>query len=206
MLKQTILYHGGDKEMQVSEINFNGTRDDCDFGAGFYLTPDRKVAEEWVRDRTTPVINTYRLTYCTSDVTVLEGSDWLKAVIGCREKSFAVKFTKNIVIGSIANDRMNDALPAFLTPAIFNIGDKRLFECLTLVKLGDQYVLKNNCDGLEFLESKPLKGLAQQQARERHNARRHDMKNKLSQIRRKQYTDEKFVEDYIEECKHGISF
>ena len=46
-----ILYHGGEREMRICDIEFPGPRNDCDFGAGFYLTPDRNVAEESTTNR-----------------------------------------------------------------------------------------------------------------------------------------------------------
>jgi hypothetical protein len=200
---KAILYHGGDKEMPSNEINFPGPRPDCDFGAGFYCTPNRKIAEEWVRNKQSPVISMYELEY--NDALHIKEETWLKTVLGYREQLYKVTISANIIIGAIADDRMNDALPAFTTDAVFSIGDKRLFECLTLVNLGDQYVLKNNAQGLTFLKSYTLTPQALQQAQARHGTRRRDMQTKLKQIHRKQYANEKFLEDYIRECKDGFT-
>jgi len=205
-MKRIILYHGSNREVRVEDIKFPGPRPDCDFGRGFYATPHAAIAEEWVRKELTPVINMYEFLYKEEDTVTLLDTSWLKAVIGCREGLYKVTFIKNIIIGAIADDRMNEALPAFLTNSIFSIGDKRLFECLTLVKLGDQFVLKNNTNGLTFIKSYILKGKMLQDALQRHDDRRHDMKRALEGINRKQYPDEKFLDDYVKECKNGIAF
>ena len=49
--KKITLYHGGDKEMKVADIMFPGPRKTCDFGPAFYLSPDKSIAEEWVRKK-----------------------------------------------------------------------------------------------------------------------------------------------------------
>jgi len=203
-MKSIMLYHGGDRELQIENIKFNG-RNDCDFGKGFYMTPHKQIAEEWVRKRDNAVINKYELVYEESDSIILKGSDWLKVILGFREGLYPVNLTKNLVIGAIANDRMNSALPAFLTEGILGIGDKRLFECLTLVQLGDQYTLKNSVEGLTFVGSYVLKGFTLQQARDRHSQRRVNMAATLNKIKRNQYTNELFLEDYVEECKNGFT-
>ena len=61
--KEVILYHGSNKIVKVEDIKLPGPRDDCDFGPGFYMTPNRQIAEEWVRKIKTPVINKYKLIY-----------------------------------------------------------------------------------------------------------------------------------------------
>jgi len=45
-IESIILYHGSDRVRQLKDISFPGLRSDCDFGRGFYLTPDKHIAEE----------------------------------------------------------------------------------------------------------------------------------------------------------------
>ena len=33
----------------IEDIKFPESRPDYDFGRGFYLTPDKRIAEEWIR-------------------------------------------------------------------------------------------------------------------------------------------------------------
>lgn len=204
--KTTItLYHGSNRVVDIRDITFPGPRPDCDFGSGFYLTPHQDIAEEWVRNEISPIINVYTLTFLQSQAIILSGENWLKTVLGFREQRYNVTFTQNIIIGAIANDRMNDALPAFCSDTLFRIGDKRLFDCLTLVKLGDQYVLKNNAQGLKFIKHYTLTHAELDAAKARHQARRTGMKTSLLQAHRKVYSNEKFLEDYLEECRHGFT-
>ena len=204
--KKVILYHGGDEEIKTEHIIFPGPRPDCDFGRGFYMTAVSAVAEEWVRNKSSPVISQYELKYYEHETTALYGLDWIKAVVGFRTSAYTVEFTRNIIIGAIANDRMNDALALFMSRGIAGISDRMLFDCLSLVQLGDQYVLTKNAAGLTFLKSYVLKGKMLQDAKHRHEERRRSMTKKLGDIRRRRYDDEKFVVDYMEEFRHGVTF
>ena len=202
--KSIILYHGGDVCLPVEDIDLN-RRDDYDFGMGFYMTPDRDIAEEWVRERDTPVINTYKLSYRENEIAFLSHSDWLKVIIGFRKGIYRVVLTKNIIVGEIANDRMFPMLNAFMRKAPAGISDKVLFDCITSINLGVQYVLKRNTSCLEFVESRELRDLERQEANNRHYQRRRNMENDLEAIQRKRYDNEKFMSDYIKECGHGFT-
>ena len=205
-MDKIILYHGGDKPMPTAHIQRPGPRADCDFGQGFYLTPDKHIAEEWVRKKQPPIISVYELTYSPQEVLHLAGDDWLRVIIGCRENAYPVRFSKNIVIGSIANDRLFPMLGLFMdTTLIVGIGDRRLLECITLVNLGDQYVLKDSTHGLVLLESYALTGERLHAANDRHATRRRGMNDALAAIRRKNYDNERFADDFIKECRDGIT-
>jgi hypothetical protein len=190
------VFHASDREMRVEDIKFPGPRSDCDFGAGFYLTENRQVANEWVCNAYTPVINEYRFTFNKKNVLYLEDSKWLKVVLGYRKRAYKVNFKSNIIYGLIANDRMVDVIPLFIGGII---GDKRLIECLDFCKFGNQYCLKNSADGLEFTKSFPLKGQELVQAQNSSRLRKSGMTSQLRAIQRSSIAGEKFVEDYLAE-------
>ena len=204
--KKITLFHGGDTEMTIDKIKFPGPRPECDFGRAFYLTPSPDIAEEWIRNSPTPVISQYELKYSEDAAIVLRDMDWVKVIVGFRTELYKVSFTRNIVIGAIANDRMFEALPLFMRQGIGGISDKMLFDCISLVKLGDQYALINNADGLEFQKSYILKGKMLQDAHQRHGERRRGMTKAIENIRRQRYENERFIEDYIREGGNGITF
>ena len=199
------LYHGGTKIIKPEDLHFPSPRGTFDFGAGFYLAENKHIAEEWVKDKDTPVINEYNLLFNKEDSVFLENEDWLKVIVGHRRGLYSVKFTKNIVIGEIADDRLFESLADFVSPRS-TIGDLRVLKMLSYCKLGLQYVLKNNANGLQFVKSYELKGLQLQQAQDRHNNRKYLMQEKLVEIARSSVNGEKFVEWYLKDCENGVTF
>ena len=97
------LYHGGVMEVKPDDLYFPGPRGKFDFGSGFYLAESKHVAEEWVKDKPTPIINEYNLLFRKDDSLFLEKEDWLKVIVGHRRELYDVHFTKNIVIGEISS-------------------------------------------------------------------------------------------------------
>jgi len=199
------LFHGGEKIVKPDELYFPGPRGNFDFGKGFYLAENKHIAEEWVKDKQTPIINEYELVYDKTDSVFLEKEDWLKVIVGHRRNQYSVNFTKNLVIGDIADDRLFESLVSFVSPRS-NVGDLRILKMLTYCNLGLQYVLKNNAEGLTFVNSYELRGFQLQQARDRHSKRKYQMAEKLLEIERSSMPGEKFVDWYIKECANGVSF
>ena len=191
-----ILYHGSSRNIHPDDIIFHGLRVDCDFGGGFYLTEQKHMAEEWVFEDYSPMINEYRLIIEKRDVLYLTGIDWLKVILGFRKNLYPVSFRSPVIHGPIANDRMFESFIPFMQGAI---GDKRLMECLDFCKLGNQYCLKKPVDGLTFIQSYPLKGLELQKAGERYRDRRRGLQQGLREIYRNQIPGEKFIDDYLRE-------
>jgi len=197
--KVKLLYHGGDKSLPTENIQFPGLRVNCDFGQGFYLAENKETAEEWIRKRKTPIVTVYEYSNNPEEQILLTGEDWLKVVLGFREKLFDISFSKNVVVGAIANDDMTISIPAFMLGGIAGIGDVRLIKSLEYCKLGNQYVFKNNANGLRYVDSYELKGAELENAIQRHKARRVTMNKDLLQLRGSVFEGEKFIEDYREE-------
>jgi len=189
-----VVYHGGERELPLDKIEFAGRRRDYDFGDGFYVTENRQVAEEWSKDRSTPVVNAYRLEIPSNEILHLKDQDWLRVIVGFRLQKYKVVFKSSYIRGAIANDRMDVSLSFFLSG---EIGDLRLIKCLEYCKLGDQYLLKKLPDKAEHLEARRLHGLALQTAYNRNIARRHNMDNALLKIRRQSVEGELFIDDYL---------
>ena len=189
------VYHGSDHVVKTEDIQFPGRRKECDFGRGFYLTERRRIAEEWVRAETTPVVNEYSLKITKDQVLHLKDEDWLRVVLGCRLEMFDAQFRSPVVYGMIADDRMFDELQFFVASAI---GDKRLIECLDYCKLGNQYCIREPIDGLTWERSYEIKGLQLQQVTKRHADRRREMSKGLELIRERNIPGEKFIRHYRE--------
>ena len=188
------LYHGSDKAMKIGDITFPGSRITCDFGAGFYLTESKRVAEEWVVREATPVLNSYGFTAQKDEILCLTGEAWLRVIVGYRTGKYQVFLRSPIVRGIIANDRMDISLPFFLRG---EIGDRRLFRCLDYCKLGNQYLLRQSAKYLSNHSFYPLKGAELQLAGKRRAERRRGMEVELQKIRRQPVSGERFIDDYL---------
>ena len=197
--KTKLLYHGGDRALPVESIQFPGIRINCDFGQGFYLAENKDAAEEWIRKRKTPIVTVYEYDDNPENQILLKNVDWLKVVLGFREKLFNINFSKNVIVGAIANDDMTISIPAFMLGGIAGIGDIRLIKSLEYCKLGNQYVFKNSANGLRYVDSYELKGEDLKNAIQRHKERRVTMNKDLLQLRGSVFEGEKFIEDYREE-------
>ena len=53
------LYHGSNRIVKTPDLQLS--REDIDFGVGFYLTDNAKEAKQWSAFRVTPVLNEYSL-------------------------------------------------------------------------------------------------------------------------------------------------
>jgi len=115
-----ILYHGSYLSVEKPDISYS--RDNVDFGKGFYATPIREQAVSWAarfkRKRGQSVISTYELDdeAMRHDVSILEftsySEEWLDFIISCRRgKNFSAF---DVVIGGVANDKVFDTIEAFL--------------------------------------------------------------------------------------------
>ena len=190
------LYHASDRVVDIPDIKFPGPRENCDFGNGFYLAENKYVAEEWVIRKPLPIINVYHFEAPKKEILYLDGADWVKTIVGFRERAYKVHFKSPVVCGHIANDRMNDALPIFMQGII---GDLRLLKCLNYCNLGNQYLLRGPTGFLTFERSYNLKGLELQRAIDRYYIRRQDMSSRIQSIYEEQIPGEKFLRHYLAE-------
>ena len=102
------LYHGSSVivEQPLASIG----RRDLDFGPGFYLTPLREQAERWalrirtIKNTSHAYLNTYLFH---------EPDKWLDFIVASRKGEMPWKGF-DIVEGGIANDRVIDAVEAYI--------------------------------------------------------------------------------------------
>jgi len=116
-----VLYHGSYIEVVKPDLSFS--RDNLDFGKGFYVTPIKEHAVKWSarfkRRRGHSVVSHYAV----SDMTVLTheantkifetySEEWLEFIIACRSGNDSSDF--DVVIGGIANDKVFDTIQLYL--------------------------------------------------------------------------------------------
>ena len=105
-----IVYHGSVSIIENPSVDYS--KKYLDFGVGFYITTDKKQAENWakrkaVRVNKKSIVNVYKLTDYLKEYKNLlfkdEDSAWLDYVANCRSGSDIYK-KYDYVSGSVAND------------------------------------------------------------------------------------------------------
>lgn len=164
---QTItLYHG-------SKSGIHGTiapisREQCDFGKGFYMGTDRNQPLTLICNY--PKAKIYTLQADLSNLKILTvdvGLDWALLIAYNRGKMESVKNSNiykkykalsegyDMIIGYIANDRMFVVLDRFFNG---EITDRALINSLSALGLGKQYVAltQKACNQISIIEEQTL--------------------------------------------------
>jgi hypothetical protein len=115
-----ILYHGSFTE--VAKPDFWRGREKLDFGRGFYTTPYREQALKWserfTRRYGRRVVSSYAFDEAEArkNLRILEfpkySEDWLDFITLCRMGAGS-NAGYDLIIGSVANDKVFDALEAY---------------------------------------------------------------------------------------------
>ena len=116
-----ILYHGSYVEVAAPDISFS--RDNLDFGRGFYVTPSREQAFSWAtrfkRKNGQGVVSHYVVKEVSflsqgTNVKTFEtySQEWLEFIISCRSGKDNSIF--DVVIGGITDDRVFDTIQLYL--------------------------------------------------------------------------------------------
>ena len=167
---ELILYHGsrGGIEGDIKPES----RSRCDFGRGFYMGTNPQQVKGLVVEDASPVLYTIRLPLSEvnpDNILFLEDEKWLYAILAHRgrvEEFNGLKAAEEIkaecleydfLIGSIADDRMNEAMKRF---AENGLTDEGLKGCLESVNYGVQVVAKTQraCRMLEIISERDISG------------------------------------------------
>lgn len=162
-MKDIILYYGsrGGIEGNIKPES----REKCDFGKGFYLGENPMQVRGLICGDSAPVFYEIRLKLSEipeERILRLEGKDWIYVVLANRKKcedfnklEMAKKWQKklskyDVIVGPIADDRMNIAIKRF---SDYTLTDKGLEYCLKKADYGMQYVLKTElaCSKAEII-------------------------------------------------------
>ena len=177
---RVLLYHGSKSGIEGSIAPLS--RKQCDFGKGFYMGTEPSQALTLICDYEKSKF--YIISICADELAHLEvpaDIEWAMIVAyhrGRMEKINGTPFynkyrdlttDKDLIIGSIANDRMFYVIDNFF---IGNITDAALVNSLSALQLGKQYVVvtQKGCDNvrieceipLSYLERLVIKDVAEE--------------------------------------------
>lgn len=117
-----ILYHSSD--VAVASPDILHSRNDIDFGRGFYLTPLHSqaisYAQRFLRRRKQAWLNSYNFNHVPTEweirVFTSYDADWLNFITKCRSGNDDTNY--DLVIGGIANDKVIRTLDRYFNREI----------------------------------------------------------------------------------------
>lgn len=114
-----IVYHGSFIEIPLPDICHS--RDNVDFGKGFYFTPIKEQAVKWAlrfkRHKGKGIVSVYefKLEDCKANHSILEfkgyTEEWLDFITSCRRLDN--KSDYDLIIGGVANDKVFNTIELF---------------------------------------------------------------------------------------------
>lgn len=206
-----LLYHGS-KSGIVSEIAPK-SREMCDFGKGFYMSTDPGQPLTLICDFEKSKFYVVSVDMKNLDTIEIKADlDWAMLVAYHRGRMEQIKGTalydkysridtgKDIVIGSIANDRMFYVLDNFFTGVIT---DMALVNSLSALKLGKQYVAttEKSCAAVRIEKEIPLSLLERRFLQDESDANRQKGVSLANDICKNYRRDGKFFDEILDEAK-----
>lgn len=164
-----VLYHGSKKGISgdIAPIS----RNECDFGKGFYMGTTTLQPLTLVCNEDKPKLYTVELDMTGLKVLTVEiGMDWAMLIAYYRKEMESAKGTpiyekyahmadgNDVIIGYIANDRMYTELSRFFNKTLTDVA---LINCLSALDLGKQYVAVSEkaCKQIRVLKEASLSQL-----------------------------------------------
>lgn len=210
---RVLLYHGSKSGIK-GKIEPK-SRSQCDFGKGFYMGTDPSQALTLICDYDKSKF--YIVSVDTTDLKTIEvpaDIDWAMLVAYHRGRMETIKGTplyekyrkmsenKDMVIGSIANDRMFYVIDNFF---IGNITDAALVGSLSALQLGKQYVAvtQKGCDAIRIeaeIELSYLERMFIQKVAEANRAKGVSLANSICKNYRREGL---FFDEMLERAQNG---
>ena len=202
-----ILYHGS-KQGIVGNIQTK-SREDCDFGCGFYTGTDTIQPLTLVCGEPNPKFYVVDLDLTGLKTLDMElGLEWAMVVAYHRGYMDIIKGTEmyekyahfldgyDMVIGYIANDRLYTELTRFFNG---DITDVALMNCLVALDLGKQYVAKTQkgCDAFKIVTESDIHQMELLALREKSAVRRKESYAIASEIEKKYRREGKYFDEIL---------
>ena len=213
--KNRILLYHGSKSGIVGGIEPK-SRKQCDFGKGFYMGTDPNQPLTLICDYEESKF--YIVSICADALKSLEVNtdiDWAMLVAYNRGKMEKIKDTdiynkyrdmmtdKDLIIGSIANDRMFYVIDNFF---VGNVTDVALVNSLSALQLGRQYVTvsQKGCDAVRIEKEIPLSYLERRVIKEVADENRAKGISLANDICKNYRREGKFFDEILDEAKGAL--
>ena len=208
---RVLLYHGS-KSGIVGDIAPK-SREMCDFGRGFYMGPDPGQPLTLICDFEKSKFYIVSIDVRALDTVEIKADlDWAMLVAFHRGRMDKTKDTdfynkyssidagKDLVIGSIANDRMFYVLDNFF---MGNITDAALVNSLSALKLGKQYVATTEkaCAAIRIEKEIPISMLERRFLQDESEANRQKGITLANDICKNYRREGKFFDEIVDEAK-----
>lgn len=179
-----ILYHGSYKTVEDPDLQH--TREDIDFGAGFYLTPDIDMAKKWACGKKNSFVSVYDVDVNSLDVfTFGLNKQWLDYVEANRIHHGNPRYNDyDLLIGPTADDKLYGTIEDYLEGMITA---NQAIEYLNIAGFSNQYVFKNEAaikKACRYIEGFEITGQEKQNIRQKAAEDRANALNKLLQVRK----------------------
>ena len=215
-MNDIILYHGSRGGL-TGNIKPN-SRIRCDFGQGFYMGTKSEQAKTLVFHDSMPVFYTMQFELSKipeNKILTLSDIEWAFYVLYNRGNLEIMKGTnlyqrlsemdtnKDVVIGPIADDNMNQVMRQFVNG---DITDVVLLECIRCIDYGTQYVAKTQsaCDHIKIQLEENL-DIAQYDIYQKYSDdRRKESAEKLKIIKRQFRKEGRYLDDILETPNENI--
>ena len=210
---RVLLYHGS-KSGIVGDIAPK-SREMCDFGKGFYMGTDPGQPLTLICDFEKSKFYIVSINTSALDTVEIKADlDWAMLVAFHRGRMDKIKDTdfynkyssidagKDLVIGSIANDRMFYVLDNFF---LGNITDAALVNSLSALKLGKQYVATTEkaCAAIRIEKEIPISMLERRFLQDESEANRQKGITLANDICKNYRREGKFFDEILDEAKVG---
>ena len=212
---RVLLYHGSKSGIEGDIAP--KSRKQCDFGKGFYMGTEPSQALTLICDYESAKF--YIVSISVDNLAVLDvpaDLEWAMIVAYHRGRMEKIKGTpfyskyqemakdKDLIIGSIANDRMFFVIDNFF---IGNITDAALINCLSALELGKQYVVvtRKGCDAVRIEKEIPISYLEKLFMKEVSEANRVKGSSLANDICRNYRREGLFFDEILDQAAGGKS-
>ena len=212
---RVLLYHGSKSGIEGDIAP--KSRKQCDFGKGFYMGTEPSQALTLICDYESAKF--YIVSISVDNLAVLDvpaDLEWAMIVAYHRGRMEKIKGTpfyskyqemakdKDLIIGSIANDRMFFVIDNFF---IGNITDAALINCLSALELGKQYVAvtRKGCDAVRIEKEIPISYLEKLFMKEVSEANRVKGSSLANDICRNYRREGLFFDEILDQAAGGKS-
>lgn len=208
--KGLTVYHGSRSGIS-GNISAMKPRAQCDFGLGFYTGYNKQQAQQLILGEPNGILYKFELDIGNLDVYKFENPIyWALFVAYNRGKITTItpkllnlfKYISkhDVIIGNIADDRMNSVFPSFFDDGLT---DKALIECLSHIKYGKQAVLKTDkaCKNLNVIYAKPITEFDIKALKVDKNNKLKHLDLELDNIRKKYLREGKYFSEILQDWR-----